>query len=126
MVAVQVLGNNTAVQIASSQGAFELNVYKPLIAVNCLNSIELLSGACAGFRQHCIEDLQADEERIRRHLDQSLMLVTALTPVLGYDKASAIARHAHENRLSLRESAVILGMISGEEFDRCLNPQEMI
>jgi fumarate hydratase class II len=126
MVAVQVLGNNTAVQIASSQGAFELNVYKPLIVANCLSSIELLSGACTGFRQHCIEDLQADEERIRLHLDQSLMLVTALTPVLGYDKASAIARHAHANRLSLRESALILGMISGEEFDRCLNPQRMI
>jgi fumarate hydratase class II len=126
MVAVQVLGNNTAVQMAASQGNFELNVFKPLIALNCLSSIELLSGACRGLREHCIEDLRADEARIAIHLDQSLMLVTALTPVLGYDHACAIARHAHQHRLSLRESALILGAISAEEFDRCVNPQQMV
>jgi fumarate hydratase class II len=126
MVAVQVLANNTAVQIASSQGNFELNVFKPLIALNVLNSLELLRGACTGLRQHCVEDLQADESRIAHHLEQSLMLVTALTPLLGYDKACAIARHAHDHRLSLRESAVALGGISGEEFDRCVNPRQMI
>jgi len=126
MVAVQVLANNTAVQIASSQGNFELNVFKPLIALNVLNSLELLRGACTGLRQHCLEDLQADESRIAHHLEQSLMLVTALTPLLGYDKACAIARHAHDHRLSLRESAVALGGISAEEFDRCVNPRQMI
>jgi fumarate hydratase class II len=126
MVAVQVLANNTAVQIASSQGNFELNVFKPLIALNVLNSLELLRGACTGLRQHCVEDLQADESRIAHHLEQSLMLVTALTPLLGYDKACAIARHAHDHRLSLRESAVALGGISAEEFDRCVNPRQMI
>ena len=126
MVAVQVLGNNTAVQMAASQGNFELNVFKPLIALNCLGSIELLRGACAGFRDHCIEDLRVNEARMARHLDQSLMLVTALTPVLGYDSACAIARHAHEQGLSLRESAVILGYISAEEFDRCLDPHRMV
>ena len=126
MVAVQVMANNTAVQIASSQGNFELNVFKPLIAFNVLNSLELLRGACTGLREHCLEDLKADETRIAHHLEQSLMLVTALTPVLGYDKACAIARHAHDNRLSLRESAVTLGGISDEEFDRCVNPSQMI
>jgi fumarate hydratase class II len=126
MVAVQVLGNNTAVQMASSQGNFELNVFKPLIALNCLSSVELLSGACSGLREHCIEELQPDEARIGQHLDQSLMLVTALTPVLGYDQACAIARHAHDHGLSLRESAVMLGAISGEEFDRSVHPHAMI
>jgi fumarate hydratase class II len=126
MVAVQVLGHNTAVQMAASQGNFELNVFKPLIALNCLSSIELLTGACTGLREHCVKDLRADEARIASHLEQSLMLVTALTPVLGYDHACAIARHAHEHRLSLRESALLLGAISAEEFDRCVNPQQMI
>ena len=126
MVAVQVMGNNTAVQIAASQGNFELNVFKPLIAWNCLGSVDLLSGACAGLRAHCIEGLQANEARIGQHLEQSLMLVTALTPVVGYDNASAIARHAHENCLSLRESALLLGLISGEDFDRCVKPHQMI
>ena len=126
MVAVQVLANNTAVQMASSQGNFELNVFKPLIARNVLHSLELLAGACAGLRAHCLEGLRADESRIAHHLEQSLMLVTALTPLLGYDRACAIARHAHENRLSLRESAVTLGGISHEEFDRCVNPRQMI
>ncbi|MFN9548477.1 MAG: class II fumarate hydratase [Cyanobacteriota bacterium] len=126
MVAVQVLANNTAVQIASSQGNFELNVFKPLLALNVLNSLELLRGACSGLREHCIEDLQADESRMAQHLEQSLMLVTALTPLLGYDKACAIARHAHDHRLSLRESALTLGGIREEDFDRCVNPRQMI
>ena len=126
MVAVEVLGNNTAVQIASSQGNFELNVFKPLIAWNCLRSIALLSGACSGLREHCVVGLRADEERIARHLEQSLMLVTALTPAIGYDNACAIARHAHEHGLSLKESAEILGYISAEEFDRSVDPRQMV
>jgi len=126
MVAVQVMGHNTAVQMAASQGNFELNVFKPLIAHNCLSSIELLSGACEGFRRHCLEGLKPNERRIAEHLEGSLMLVTALTPAVGYDKASAIARHAHERGLSLRESAKALGGISDVEFDRWVNPQRMI
>ena len=126
MVAVQVLANNTAVQIASSQGNFELNVFKPLIALNVLSSLELLRGACTGLRKHCLEDLRANESRIAHHLEQSLMLVTALTPLLGYDKACAIARHAHDNHLNLRESAMALGGISAEAFDRCVDPRQMI
>ncbi|MEB3184383.1 MAG: class II fumarate hydratase, partial [Cyanobacteriota bacterium] len=98
MVAVQVMGNNTAVQLAASQGNFELNVFKPVIALNLLESIELLAGGCTGFRRFCIEGLSANEARIATLLDQSLMLVTALTPAIGYDRASAIAKHAHNNQ----------------------------
>ena len=126
MVAAQVMGNNTAVQIGASQGNFELNVFKPLIAHNVLESIELLAGACNSFREHCIEGLQANTHRIERLLNQSLMLVTALTPAIGYDRASAIAKHAHRHGLSLREAALVLGEISGEEFDQWVRPDQMV
>ena len=126
MVAVQVMGNNTAVQLAASQGNFELNVFKPVIAHNVLESIELLAGGCTSFRAHCIEGLRANESRIETLLDQSLMLVTALTPAIGYDRACAIAKHAHNHQLSLREAALVLGEISAEEFDRWVQPQQMI
>jgi fumarate hydratase class II len=126
MVAVQVMGNNTAVQMAASQGNFELNVFKPLIAHNVLESIELLAGACSSFREHCIEGLRANEQRIERLLNQSLMLVTALTPAIGYDRASGIAKHAHKHGLSLREAALVLGEVSGEEFDQWMRPERMV
>ena len=126
MVAVQVMGNNTAVQMAASQGNFELNVFKPLIAHNVLESIELLAGACRSFREHCIEGLRANEKRIERLLNQSLTLVTALTPAIGYDRASAIAKHAHKHGLSLREAALVLGEISGAEFDQWVRPEQMV
>ena len=126
MVAVQVMGNNTAVQMAASQGNFELNVFKPLIAWNLLESIELLAGACAGFREHCIEGLRANELRLQELLGNSLMLVTALTPAIGYDRACAIARHAHQHNLSLREAALGLGEISAAEFDQLVRPEAML
>ncbi|MFM8605307.1 MAG: class II fumarate hydratase, partial [Cyanobium sp.] len=126
MVAVQVMGNNTAVQMAASQGNFQLNVYKPLIAHNLLESLELLSGACEGFRRHCVEGMEANETRITELLERSLMLVTALTPAIGYDRACAIARHAHHEGLSLREAALALGAISAEDFDRHVQPAAMI
>jgi len=126
MVALQVMGNNTAVQMGASQGNFELNVFKPLIAANVLESIELLSGACDSFREHCIAGLHADEQRIQRLLNDSLMLVTALTPAIGYDRASAIAKHAHSHGLNLREAALALGEISAEDFDRLIQPQAMV
>jgi fumarate hydratase class II len=126
MVAVQVMGNNTAVQLASSQGNFELNVFKPVIAHNVLESIALLAGGCTSFRAHCVEGLQANESRIETLLDQSLMLVTALTPAIGYDRACAIAKHAHNHQLSLKEAALVLGEISAEEFDRWVQPGDMV
>ena len=126
MVAVQVMGNNTAVQLAASQGNFELNVFKPVIAHNVLESIELLAGGCTSFRQHCVEGLRANESRIETLLDQSLMLVTALTPAIGYDRACAIAKHAHNHQLSLKEAALVLGEISAEEFDRWVQPEQMV
>ena len=126
MVAVQVMGNNTAVQLAASQGNFELNVFKPVIAHNVLESIELLAGCCTSFRQHCVEGLRANESRIETLLDQSLMLVTALTPAIGYDRACAIAKHAHNHQLSLKEAALVLGEISAEEFDRWVQPEQMV
>ncbi|MEX1316390.1 MAG: class II fumarate hydratase [Synechococcaceae cyanobacterium] len=126
MVAVQVMGNNTAVQMAASQGNFELNVFKPLLAHNLLESIELLTGAATGFRRFCIEGLEANTARIESLVDQSLMLVTALTPAIGYDRACAIAKHAHQHRLSLREAALVLGEISAEEFDHWVQPGRMV
>ena len=126
MVAVQVMGNNAAVQMAASQGNFELNVFKPLLAHNVLESIELLSGACTGFRRHCIEGLTVNRRRIRKLLNESLMLVTALTPAIGYDRASAIAKHAHHHGLSLKEAALVLGEISAEDFDRWVQPEAMV
>ncbi|MDA0726013.1 MAG: class II fumarate hydratase [Cyanobacteria bacterium] len=126
MVAAQVMGNNTAVQIGASQGNFELNVFKPLIAHNVLESIELLAGGCTSFREHCVEGLKANEQRIERLLNQSLMLVTALTPAIGYDRASGIAKHAHKHGLSLKEAALVLGEISAEEFDQWVRPEAMV
>jgi fumarate hydratase class II len=126
MVALQVMGNNTAVQMAASQGNFELNVFKPLIAHNVLESIELLSGGCEGFRRFCIDGLEPDRVRIEALLAGSLMLVTALTPAIGYDRAAAIAEHAHHQGLSLREAALGLGHLSGEEFDALVRPERMV
>jgi fumarate hydratase class II len=126
MVAAQVMGNNTAVQFGASQGNFELNVFKPLIAHNVLESIALLGGAASSFRSFCIEGLEANTKRIERLLNGSLMLVTALTPVIGYDRASAIAKHAHKHQLSLKEAALVLGEITAEEFDSAVRPESMV
>jgi fumarate hydratase class II len=126
MVALQVMGNNTAVQMAASQGNFELNVFKPLIAHNLLESVELLSGGCEGFRRFCLEGLEPDRGRIEALLVGSLMLVTALTPAIGYDRAAAIAEYAHHRDLTLREAALELGHLSGEEFDALVRPERMV
>jgi len=126
MVAAQVMGNNTAVQFGASQGNFELNVFKTLIAHNVLESIALLSGAATSFRAFCVEGLEANTTRIERLLNESLMLVTALTPALGYDRACGIAMHAHQHQLSLKEAALVLGEISAEDFDRYVKPQNMV
>jgi len=126
MVAAQVMGNNTAVQFGASQGNFELNVFKPLIAHNVLESIALLGGAATSFRSFCVDGLEANTKRIERLLNESLMLVTALTPAIGYDRACGIAKHAHRHQLSLKEAALVLGEISADDFDRYVKPQEMV
>ena len=126
MVALQVMGNNTAVQMAASQGNFELNVFQPLVAHNLLESIELLTGGCEGFLAFCVEDLQPDRQRISQLLESSLMLVTALTPAIGYDRAAAIAEHGHRHGLSLRQATLELGHLSGEEFDALVQPERMV
>jgi fumarate hydratase class II len=126
MVAAQVMGNNTAVQFGASQGNFELNVFKPLIAHNMLESIALLAGAATSFRAFCVDGLEANAKRIERLLNESLMLVTALTPAIGYDRACGIAKHAHKHQLSLREAALVLGEISADDFDRYVKPQQMV
>jgi fumarate hydratase class II len=125
MVSIQVVGNDTAVGIAGARGNFELNVNKPLIAHNVLHSIELLSDACRSFTAYCVEGLEPDREQIARHLERSLMLVTALNPVIGYDKAAEVAKKAHRERISLREAAVELGYLTAAQFDEAVRPEEM-
>jgi fumarate hydratase class II len=125
MVSVQVIGYDTAIGIAGSQGNFELNVFKPIIAYDLLHGIELLADGCRSFREFCIEGLAADRERIGEHVRQSLMLVTALTPEIGYDKSAEIAKKAHHEGTTLREAALALGYLSPERFDELLKPEKM-
>ncbi len=125
MVCVQVLGNDTTIEIAGSQGNFELNVFKPVIIFNFLHSVDLLTDVCRTFREHAVEGLRANEERIAEHLGNSLMLVTALNPHLGYDTAGAIAKHAHREGISLKEAAVALGHLTPEQFDELVRPDRM-
>lgn len=125
MVCVQVMGNDTAITIAGSQGNFELNVYKPLIIYNFLQSCNLLTDACNNFTDFCIAGLQANEQTIKNHVNHSLMLVTALAPIIGYEKAAKIAHDAHINGTTLREEAVKLGYVTAAEFDEYIKPENM-
>jgi len=125
MVAVQVMGNDAAIGIAASQGNFELNVFKPVIIHNFLHSVRLLSDACISFTDHCIVGIEANREKIAGYVADSLMLVTALNPHIGYDKAAQIAKKAHKERTSLREAALSLGFLTGEDFDRWVVAKEM-
>jgi fumarate hydratase class II len=125
MVCCRVFGNQTTVAVAASQGHFELNVYKPVIAAAMLQSIGLLADAAASFADNCVEGISANEPRIREMMERSLMLVTALAPKIGYDKAAAIAHAAHINGTTLREEATRLGYVDGEEFDRLVRPEKM-
>jgi fumarate hydratase class II len=126
MVCVQVLGNDAAIGFAGSQGNFELNVFKPVLIYNLLNSIRLLGDACHLFNKYLIKGLKANKERIEELVKQSLMLVTALSPVLGYDKAAQIAHKAHVEHTTLREACIALGLLSGEEFDNTVRPEQMV
>jgi fumarate hydratase class II len=126
MLCAQVMGNHVAVTVGGSNGHFQLNVYKPLIAHNVLHSIRLLADGMRSFETHCVQGIEANRERIAFLLQRSLMLVTALNPVIGYDKAAAIAKRAHRENLSLREAAIASGYISEEAFDRAVDPRRML
>jgi fumarate hydratase, class II len=125
MVCSQVFGNQTTIMIAGSQGQFELNVFKPVLAYCMLQSIRLMADAAKSFADNCVVGIEANEPRIRELMQRSLMLVTALAPRIGYDKAAQIAKAAHANGTTLREEAVKLGFISGAEFDRLVQPEKM-
>ena len=125
MVAVQVFGNDLATSFGGSQGHFELNVYKPVMIHNFLHSVRLLVDAIPSFVKFCVAGIELNRAQIDAHLKASLMLVTALNPHIGYDKAAQVAKNAHKKKISLRESAVELGYLTGEEFDRLVKPEEM-
>lgn len=125
MVAVQVFGNDAAIGFAGSQGNFQLNVFKPVMIHNFLNSVRLLADACRSFVDHCVNGMKLDLDRIAANVKNSLMLVTALSPRIGYDKAAEIAHKAHQQRISLREAALKLGYLSAEEFDELVKPEKM-
>ncbi len=126
MVCAQVMGNNVAVTIGGSNGHFELNVFKPMIIYNVLQSLRLLSDACRSFADNCVVGIEANVERIAQLVAQSLMLVTALNPRIGYDNAAKVAKKAHAEGSSLKEAAVALGLLTAEEFDQLVRPEKML
>src|SRR5262249_12343600 len=126
MVCARVMGNDVAIGIAGASGNFELNVFKPVIIYSLLQSIRLLGDASASFVDHCVAGLEPDQRRVDELLHRSLMLVTALSPVIGYDAAAKVAKTAHARGITLRDAALELGVIDGEAFDRAVRPEEMI
>jgi fumarate hydratase class II len=125
MVCIQVMGADTSVAMAGARGNLELNVCKPVIIYNVLHAITLLTGASSSFTEFCVEGLEPNEPRIRQHLDNSLMLVTALNPLIGYDNAAKVAKKAHREGITLKESALALGLLTAEEFDQAVRPESM-
>ncbi|MEI6337148.1 MAG: class II fumarate hydratase [Verrucomicrobiota bacterium] len=125
MISVQVMGNDAAIGFAGSQGNFELNAFKPLIIFNFLNSVRLLADGCESFTEHCAAGIEANEDRIAGYVKNSLMLVTALNPHIGYDKAAQIAKKAHKDGTGLKEAALALGHLTGEQFDQWVQAEEM-
>jgi fumarate hydratase, class II len=125
MVCCQVFGHHTTITIAGSQGHFELNVYKPVLAYGMMHSIQLMADVVKSFTEHCVEGIRADEKRIRELMERSLMLVTALAPKIGYDNAAKVAKSAHARGTTLKEEAVRLGFVSANEFDRLVKPDKM-
>ena len=126
MVAAQVIGNHTAVTVGGLQGHFQLNVFRPMVIHNVLQSIQLLADASRSFTDFCIKGLEPNRARINELRDKSLMLVTALNPHIGYDNAAKIAKKAHHDGTTLKEAALALGLLSAEDFDRWVKPEEMI
>ncbi|HET6583292.1 MAG TPA: class II fumarate hydratase, partial [Nannocystaceae bacterium] len=126
MVCAQVMGNDVAVNIGGMSGNFELNVYKPLVIHNVLHSARLMGDSCRGFREFCAEGIEPDRARIQANLEQSLMLVTALNPHIGYDNAAKIAKKAHKDGTTLREAAIALGLVKAEDFAALVDPKKMV
>ena len=126
MVCVQVIGNDTAISMAGSQGNFELNVFKPVIIHNFLHSTMLLADACEGFRKYCVDGIVPNRDKLAEYVNNSLMLVTALSPHIGYDKAAKVAKKAHADGSTLKEAAVALGYLSAADFDRLVRPEKML
>jgi fumarate hydratase class II len=126
MVCIQVIGNDVAITTAGSQGNFELNVFKPLIIHNFLHSTMLLAHSCASFSKYCVEGIEPNREQLRRYVENSLMLVTALSPHIGYDNAAKVAKKAHAENITLREATIALKLLSGAEFDRLVRADKML
>ena len=126
MVCTQVMGNNTTMTVAGSQGHFELNVYKPVMAYNMIQSVRLISDACNSFTDKCVVGIEAREDNIADLMNRSLMLVTALNPHIGYDNATKIAKKAHKEGTTLKEAAIALDLLTSEQFDEWVVPANMI
>ena len=126
MLAAQVMGNDVAINIGGMSGNFELNVFKPMIIHNFMQSCRLIADGCESFREHCVVGIEPNPERIRRNLEESLMLVTALNPHIGYDKAARIAKTAHKTGKTLKDTAVELGLVTAEQFDQWVRPEKMV
>ena len=126
MVCAQVMGNHVAVSVGGATGHFELNVFKPVMAYNFLQSAQLLGDACISFNDHCAVGIEANEPRIKELVDKSLMLVTALNTHIGYENAAKIAKTAHKNGTTLKEEAINLGLLTAEQFDEWVKPEDMV
>ena len=125
MVCAQVIGNDMAIAVGGMQGHFELNVFKPMIAANILQSSRIIGDACFSFEKNCIKDIRVNQKNITKNLNNSLMLVTALNTKIGYEKAAEIAKSAYQNDTTLREESIKSGYLSGEEFDEWVKPEKM-
>ena len=125
MVCAQVIGNDMSISIGGMQGHYELNVFKPMLAANFLQSARLIGDACVSFNLNCVLGIEPNHENLKKNLENSLMLVTALNTKIGYEKAAKIAKNAYENRTSLKEESINLGYLTSEEFDKWVNPEEM-
>ena len=126
MVSVQVMANDFAVAMASSQGNFELNVYMPVAIFNYLRSVRLISDALISFRENCVKGIRANRAKMKENLDNSLMTITALTPIIGYEKAARVVHKAYDEGITLKEACVMLGYLTDEEFDEGFHPERMI
>jgi len=126
MFAAQVMGNDVAISVAGSNGQYQLNVFKPVMAANFLQSARLIGDACISFEKHCATGIEPNYEGIKKHLENSLMLVTALNPHIGYDNSAKVAKEALHGNKSLREAAIELGLLTSEQFDAWVRPENMI